>query len=393
MKKAVISTRTLLKIAVIAISLVFMIIFLEEVIINWIPYTMVVVSAIGIIILLKKKEAPKPIGFLLATIAGSFIVALGLAMFLPQFGLGMGFTVKDKLTEEQAGPPLEIPINNGRISEAGDYIFYIEPESETMPGDHLIGKLIRRNRDWTNRTELTTTMVSYFMIHNDLIYYSDALQKDYLYSMKLDGSDIAPVIEKSVYACAIEGDDIYYSTIDGMFKSKLGDKESTKLQSKGGYPDIKGDFIYYIDSQNSLYRVNKDGTNDEKLVDGINSCYIGDDTIYYTQLTQKTEGFGYELKLVSCKLDGSNEKEIKTLDNVAQALFSEGSLYCQLLKDDGRVEKGIYRVGLDGSDPERMNKAIMWSWDYILGDWAYALQYSGDRYRIKLDDDIAVRFE
>jgi len=60
-----------------------MIIFLEEVIINWIPYSMVVASAIGIIVLLKKKEAPKPIGFLLATIAGSFIVALGLAMFLP----------------------------------------------------------------------------------------------------------------------------------------------------------------------------------------------------------------------------------------------------------------------------------------------------------------------
>ena len=64
-----------------------MIIFLEEVIINWIPYSMVVASAIGIIVLLKKKEAPKPTGFLLAIIAGSFTVALGLAMFLPALGL------------------------------------------------------------------------------------------------------------------------------------------------------------------------------------------------------------------------------------------------------------------------------------------------------------------
>lgn len=72
-----------------------MIIFLEEVIINWIPYTMVVVSDIGIIILLKKKDALKPIGFLLATIAGSFIVALGLAMFLPALGLLRGFLVKN----------------------------------------------------------------------------------------------------------------------------------------------------------------------------------------------------------------------------------------------------------------------------------------------------------
>lgn len=216
MKRAAFNNKILSKLIVISVSLVFMTIFLEELMINWIPFVLGLAVAIGIIIVLKKKEAPKIIGFMLATIAGTFVIALGLALFLPTLGIGMGFSVKDKLTEEQAGSPRETPINNGVISEAGNYIFYIEPESGVMPGDHLVGKLIRRNRDWANRIELPTTMVSYFIIHDDLIYYADALQRDYLYSMKLDGSDKSLVLQESIYACEIEEDTIYYSKLDGI---------------------------------------------------------------------------------------------------------------------------------------------------------------------------------
>ena len=393
MKRAAFNNKILSKLVVISVSLVFMTIFLEEVMINWIPFITGLAAAIGIIIILKKKDAPRIIKFMLATLAGTFAVALGLALFLPTLGIGMGFSVKDKLTEEQAGPPRETPINNGVISEAGEYIFYIEPETGDMPGDHLVGKLIRRDRDWTDRTELPATMVSYFMIHDDLIYYADALQRDYLYSMKLDGSEKSLVLQESIYACEIEGDTIYYSKLDGLFKTKIGSTESIKLQTKGGYPVIKNDWIYYSDSQGILYRVDKDGTEDQKLIDNAEKYYIGEEQIYYINLTEYTEGYGYQLKLFSCNLDGADQKEIKTLERVGSAMFGEGYLYCQLLKPDGRIEKGIFRVGLDGSDPLRMNKAAIWSWDYILGDWAYALQYSGDRYRIKLDDNIAVRFE
>lgn len=393
MKRAAFNNKILSKLIVISVSLVFMTIFLEEVMINWIPFVLGLAVAIGIIIVLKKKEAPKIIGFMLATIAGTFVIALGLALFLPTLGIGMGFSVKDKLTEEQAGSPRETPINNGVISEAGNYIFYIEPESGIMPGDHLVGKLIRRDRDWTSRTELTTTMVSCIMVHDDLIYYSDALKGNYLYSMKFDGSESSLVLQKSINACEIEDDTIYYSVLDGMFKTKLGSTESIKLQSKGGYPVISGDWIYYSDSQGILYRVDKDGTEDQKLIDNAEKYYIGEDQIYYISLTEYNEGYGYQLKLFSCSLDGEGKKEIKTIEGVGSAMFGEGCLYCQLLKPDGRIEKGIFKVGLDGTDPERVNKAVIWSWDYILGDWAYALQYSGDRYRIKLDDNIAVRFE
>lgn len=393
MKRAAFNNKMLVKLVVILVSLVFMTIFLEEVMINWIPFTVGLAGAIGIIIVLKKKDAPGIIKFMLATLAGTFVIALALNLFLPTLGIGMGFSVKDKLTVEQAGPPRDKPINNGVISEAGEYIFYIEPESGVMPGDHLVGKLIRRDRDWTNRIELPTTMVSYFIIHDDLIYYADALQRDYLYSMKLDGSDKSLVLQESIYACEIEEDTIYYSKLDGMFKTKLGSTESIKLQSKGGYPIILGDWIYYSDSQDVLYRVDKDGSNDQKLIEDQDGFYIGEDQIYYINLTEYTEGYGYQLKLFSCSLDGEGKKEIKTIEGVGSAMFGEGYLYCQLLKPDGRIEKGIFKVGLDGSDPLRMNKDVIWSWDYILGDWAYALQYSGDRYRIKLDDDIAVRFE
>ena len=393
MKKAALSSKTLLKLIVVVISLVFMTIFLEEVMINWIPFTLGLAVAIGIIILLKKKSSPKIIGFMLATLVGTFAIALAMALFLPTLGLGMGFSVKDKLTEEQEGPPIEIPINNGVISESGDYIFYIEPESEIMPEDHLIGKLIRRDRDWTNRKELTTTMVSFFTIHDDTIYYSDALKNNNLYSINIDGSDETLVLQRSVYACEIEEDTIYYSTLDGMFKGMLGSEEGIKLQSRGGYPVLKGDWVYYFDSQGILYRVSKNGSDDQKVLEAIDDFYVDEDQIYYISLTEYEEDYGYQLKLFSCDLDGTKEKEIKTLERVGSGLFGTDCLYCQMLKPDGRIEEGIYKVSFDGSDPVRMNKAKIWSWDYILGEWAYALQYSGDRYRIKLNDDIAVKFE
>lgn len=393
MRRGAITKSILKKLSAVAISFVFMIFFFEEVIINWIPFVLGLAVAIVIIIVVKKKEAGKIILFSLATLAGTMIIALGLAMFLPQFGLGMGFSVKDKLTEEQAGPPMEEPINNGRISEAGDYAFYIEPDSRNMPSDHLIGKLIRRNRDWTDRQELTDGEISYFIIHEDLIYYSDALKRNYLYTMKFDGSEKTLVIDKSVYACAIEDDTMYYSVLDGMFKWKLGETEAVKLQARGGKPTLTEDWIYYSDTLDSLYRVSKEGTNDQKLLEGIDGYYIAEDSLYFFTLTEHTDKYGYQLKLFSSNLNGIQEKEIKTIDQVAQAMLSEGYLYCQMLKDDGRIEKGIYRVSLDSEEIVRTNKAIMWQWDYILGDWAYALQYSGDRYRIKLDDNVGVKFE
>lgn len=178
-----------------------------------------------------------------------------------------------------------------------------------------------------------------------------------------------------------------------MFKTKLGSTESIKLQTKGGYPVIKNDWIYYSDSQGILYRVNKDGSSDQKLIENQDGFYIEEDQMYYFSLTEYTEGYGYQLKLFSCNPDGTDQREIKTIERVGSAMLGEGYMYCQLLKPDGRIEKGIFKVGLDGTDPERVNKAVIWSWDYILGDWAYALQYSGDRYRIKLDDNIGVRFE
>jgi hypothetical protein len=393
MRKGVITKSVLKKFIAVAISLVFMIYFFEDVIINWIPFTLGLAGAIVVIILVKKKEAGKIILFSLATLAGTMIIALGLAMFLPQFGLGMGFSVKDKLTPEQAGAPREEAINNGWISEAGDYIFYVKPESVTMQSDHPKDKLIRRNLDWTDKIELTENLVSYFIVNEDLIYFADASNDNHLYSMNFDGSEKALVIDKSIYACAVDKDTIYYSTLDGLFRMNLDGTNEIKLQSKGGYPIIFDEWVYYSNSADTLSRVNKNGSDDRQLLSDIDGYFISEDSIHYFKLTEHIDKYGYQLRLYSSSLDGSQEKEIKTIDQVAQAMFSEGFLYCQMLKDDGRVEKGIFKVSLDDAETIRSSKAIMWQWDAILGDWAYALQYSGDRYRIKLDENVGVRFE
>ena len=91
---------------------------------------------------------------------------------------------------------------------------------------------------------------------------------------------------------------------------------------------------------------------------------------------------------------GAEATEILAIeDDVVTAQLDGGYLYYQLGKGEGRLEKGLYRVNLDGSGTERVNDITIWQLDHILGDWMYILQYSGERYRIKLDGSAAVLFE
>lgn len=169
------------------------------------------------------------------TIIGLAILAVVAVMFvLSAFGFNRDFKVKETLTAEEAGTIESGTLDNGWIAETEEFVFYIDPDSGEMSPGPPEGNLIRRNRDWTGRMELTANPISYFTVSEEWIYYSDASDNDHLYRMKVDGSEKSLVVPETVYSCTIGEDAVYYTTLDGLFRSDLDGTAQTQLQSEGG---------------------------------------------------------------------------------------------------------------------------------------------------------------
>lgn len=328
------------------------------------------------------------------TIIGLAILVVVAVMFvLSALGFNRDFKVKETLTVEEAGTIENGALNNGWIAETEEHVLYIDPDAGEMSPGTPKGNLIRRNRDWTGRMELTDNPISYFMVSEDWIYYTDASDKDHLYRMKEDGSENSLVIAETVYACTIAEDTIYYTTLDGLFRSALDGKGQTQLQSKGGTPTVVGDWIYYAEDEMSLSRIKPDGSMDQQLLSDYEDYYLTEDSVYYIMLTETEDESLFALMLYQMGNADTEAAEILVVEDVVTAQLDGGYLYYQLGKGNGRLEKGLYRVNLDGSGTERVNDIMIWQLDYVLGDWMYILQYSGERYRIKLDGSAAVLFQ
>lgn len=329
-----------------------------------------------------------------STIIGLAILAVAAVMFiLSALGITSDFKVKETLTMEEAGVLENGVLNNGWVAETQEYIFYIDPGAGEMSPGSPVGSLIRRNRDWSGRVELTDTPVSYLSVTEDWVYYSDRADNSHLYRMKADGTEKSLVISETVYACTIAEHAMYYTTLAGLFRSDLDGATQTQLQTEGGVPTIVGDWVYYAEDKQSLSRIKTDGSMNQQLLSDYEDYYLNEESIYYIMLTETKDESLFTLALNQMKDADIESTEILVVEDVVTAQLDGGYLYYQLGKGEGRLEKGLYRVNLDGSGTERVNDITIWQLDHILGDWMYILQYSGEHYRIKLDGSAAVLFE
>lgn len=328
------------------------------------------------------------------TIIGLAILVVAAVMFiLSALGITSDFKVKETLTMEDAGVLENGVLNNGWIAETQEYIFYIDPGAGEMSPGSPVGSLIRRNRDWSGRVELTDTPVSYLSATEDWVYYSDRADNSHLYRMKADGTEKSLVISETVYSCALADDAIYYTTLEGLFRSDLDGTEQKQLQSEGGNPTVVGDWVYYAEDKQSLSRIKTDGSMNQQLLSDYEDYYLNEESIFYIMLTETEDESLFTLTLHQMDDTGAEATEILSIEDVVTSQLDGGYLYYQLGKGQGRLEEGLYRVNLDGSGTERVNDIMIWQLDHILGDWMYILQYSGERYRIKLDGSAAVLFE
>lgn len=382
--------KSILIIVVFIFMTILMTLFIEEVLYHFI-WTLIAISAcIVIIIIIKKKNALKYIGIFIFMFIGSALVGIALSLIIPALGINFDFKVKETLSNEEAGTLEGEILNNGLVSETEDFIFYIYQNKDEVYNAIEPGVLVRRDRDWTNRTELTECLVDSFVVDESYVYYTDVSDGDRLYRMNYDGTHPTLIINEKIYSFTVSDDTVFYSSGNGIYKLDYLNNETTKLSTDGKNILVEDNWVYFSPTDDSLSRVKDDGTQEQQLQYDINDYYILDNGLYYTKMEEISGGYGYQLTLYRQDVDTLEVSEITTLDRVITATFDSDYLYYEVYRKDGMVKKGVYRINLDGTGNERINKVAIWQLNVIQGDWMYVVQYSGFSYRIRLDGSVAV---
>lgn len=142
--------------------------------------------------------------------------------------------------------------------------------------------------------EKLSDMYGYMQVWGDTIYVSDELaeneeDRNCLYAMDMDGSNVRKVIDKPVFHWFVFGDAILYQDDQDNESLHLADFEGndTKLNDEVSYfPIFDGEYIYYVknnDGVRSIWRVDVDGQNDVMIGNyhASNGFVLHKDKIYF----------------------------------------------------------------------------------------------------------------
>jgi hypothetical protein len=154
---------------------------------------------------------------------------------------------------------------NDPIPDAGDKVrySYFNMTDEELEQDHVWNK-DRYRRAVRDKYEYLHSMY-HSIISDEWIYYSDLLDDNKLYKIKIDGTDKVKLRNSKSIFITVDDEWIYYSNYshggyiykirkDGIGNIKLNDEWSTDIK-------IKDDWIYYKSVyENKGYKIKKDGT-------------------------------------------------------------------------------------------------------------------------------------
>ena len=207
-------------------------------------------------------------------------------------------------------------INDGEFSNEGvsiyvikDRIFYVGENYNIYSMDTEGGDRKKINDNQTGFVGITDK----YILYND---YAENPTNEYdfvTYVMNLDGSNPRAVNGKRLYNPNIVGDTIYYvnSENNAIHKVKIDGSGDEKIYESRAYNmNVQGDWIYYLDYKDDtsddvvcIHKVKTDGTEHQIIVEMENyTSFINvlGDWIYYTDHSDNS----YFINLI--KTDGSD---------------------------------------------------------------------------------------
>lgn len=356
---------------------------------NWIPAVIVLAGVVILAIIKGKTSLGKGLRTGAVLTVTALIASVGVMMLLSSLGIQREFRITDQFTAQEAGTTSTI-LNNGVKAETASHLFYLPPATGQPTMDQAM-PLWRRDRDWTDPIQLTQTPVSWFMVNQNFVYYVSPRENYQLFRMDHDGKNPQSVIDQRVERFVLQGDILLYNTFEALYQSELDGTNRVKLSETGAWPTaLRPDgWLYYQPTVHRLARVRAGGT-EEVLIPQLDGLTLADDAIYFFKLSPAAQNEAADLEIYRQAYTGGDAVQTTVVENVHFAKYDAGKLYYQRGTDKGRIDRGIYRAGPDGSSPEKINKLSVWQFEDLLGDWVYFLQYSGKHYRVHLDGTVGV---
>jgi hypothetical protein len=258
------------------------------------------------------------------------------------------------------------------ISVLGDWIYYIKKAVVPSSGGMKANFIFRIRLDGTEETKLFEETVNDFYAIGDWIYYSNNYRTAGLCKMQTDGTEITRLVE----------DD---------FSNRSAVQNITVID----------EWIYYRRDDGRLLRIRPDGTEQTELKRQIDKFVIIDDWIYYSVSSYVSQD---EVGLYKMRADGADDTRISDLGGI-NYLNTDGEwlYFYEQWRDPGKtsiyyaseeIYGRLHRLSLDGRDDTIISDNEVWSYNLnILDDWIYFyiadsnLNETGDKglYRMKAD--------
>lgn len=161
--------------------------------------------------------------------------------------------------------------------------------------------------------------------------------EDGLYKMKPDGSQILKIAPQVPQYLNLDGQHLYYAA-NGIYKADVNGTGLQKLTDAGNTLILAGDWLYFNDDDNNIWRMGKDGSDKRKMVEGKLVAVAGN-RLYYTK----------DSSLFATDL--ASEKEAKlysfTAERYSIPIVQRGKIYYT-------DYKSIYRLNSDGTNQETL---------------------------------------
>jgi hypothetical protein len=214
------------------------------------------------------------------------------------------------------------------LSVKGDWIYFVDSKDDR-------GNIYKIKTDGTEKIKLSNEQQGAFdlRLHGNYLYYKDSYEGYRLCRILLDGGS-KENISNEVLSFYIQGDWIYYvspSHLGTLYKMKLDGRDSKKVTDINGpvayinenyiyYTAIDTKFLnngnpglteqYYLYNEGPLYRVRKDGTDRELVIDDrIFNIYVRKSYIYYQPFSESISVIENR-KAYRTDLNGGNKTEL-----------------------------------------------------------------------------------
>ncbi len=182
------------------------------------------------------------------------------------------------------------------------------------------GGLIAGNEDWV------------YLSYKESLAASST--KDGLYKMKPDGTKQIKIASNAATYLNLDSNNIYFVD-NGIYELNLNNNQLQKLSSSGTRLILAGEWLYYNDASNRIYKMKKDGSQKQSLIQNGTLINVVNNDLFFMR------------KNILFKTNVSNPQEQKLYtfsgETILEPIIQNGKIY---FHDHGSV----YSMNFDTSD-------------------------------------------